>query len=48
MYFDYKGYKIVGMPMPSSGGLLVHQMMKMIEDKTDRFIMGFIHRKPCS
>src|SRR6185503_20184158 len=31
--FDYKGYKIVGMPMPSSGGLLVHQMMKMIEDK---------------
>ena len=31
--FDYKGHKIVGMPMPSSGGLLVHQMMKMIEDK---------------
>lgn len=31
--FDYKGYQIVGMPMPSSGGLLVHQMMKMIEDK---------------
>ena len=31
--FDYKGYKIIGMPMPSSGGLLVHQMMKMIEDK---------------
>lgn len=31
--FDYKGYKIVGMPMPSSGGLLLHQMMKMIEDK---------------
>jgi gamma-glutamyltranspeptidase/glutathione hydrolase len=31
--FDYKGYKVVGMPMPSSGGLLVHQMMKMIEDK---------------
>ncbi len=31
--FEYKGYKIVGMPMPSSGGLLVHQMMKMIEDK---------------
>src|SRR6185436_1267156 len=27
--FDYKGYKIVGMPMPSSGGLLLHQMMKM-------------------
>lgn len=31
--FDYKGYKIVTMPMPSSGGILVHQMMKMIEDK---------------
>jgi gamma-glutamyltranspeptidase/glutathione hydrolase len=31
--FDYKGYKIIGMPMPSSGGLLVNQMMKMIEDK---------------
>lgn len=31
--FDYKGYTIVGMPMPSSGGLLLHQMMKMIEDK---------------
>ena len=31
--FDYKGYKIVGMPMPSSGGLLLHQMLKMIEDR---------------
>jgi|CXWL01.1.fsa_nt_gi gamma-glutamyltranspeptidase/glutathione hydrolase len=31
--FNYKGYKIVGMPMPSSGGLLLHQMMKMIEEK---------------
>jgi gamma-glutamyltranspeptidase/glutathione hydrolase len=31
--FDYKGYKIVGMPMPSSGGLLLNQMMKMIEDR---------------
>lgn len=31
--FDYKGYKIVGMPMPSSGGLLIHQMMKMIGDR---------------
>jgi len=29
--FNYKGYKIVGMAMPSSGGLLLHQMMKMIE-----------------
>lgn len=31
--FNYKGYTIVGMPMPSSGGTLVHQMMKMIEDR---------------
>ena len=31
--FNYKGYQIIGMPMPSSGGLLMHQMMKMIEDK---------------
>lgn len=31
--FDYKGYKVIGMPMPSSGGLLMEQMMKMIEDK---------------
>ncbi len=38
--FNYKGYKIVGMPMPSSGGLLLHQMMKMIEDKNIS-AMGF-------
>jgi gamma-glutamyltranspeptidase / glutathione hydrolase len=31
--FNYKGYSIVGMPMPSSGGLLLHQMMKMIENR---------------
>lgn len=30
--FTYKGYTIVGMPMPSSGGLLLHQMMKMVEN----------------
>ncbi|HLF45662.1 MAG TPA: gamma-glutamyltransferase [Chitinophagaceae bacterium] len=29
--FNYKEYKIVGMPMPSSGGLLLNQMMKMVE-----------------
>ena len=38
--FDYKGYKIVSMPMPSSGGLLLHQMMKMIEDRNIA-AMGF-------
>jgi gamma-glutamyltranspeptidase/glutathione hydrolase len=31
--FDYKGYTIIGMPMPSSGGILLHQMMKMVEDR---------------
>jgi gamma-glutamyltranspeptidase/glutathione hydrolase len=29
--FTYKGHDIVGMPMPSSGGLLLHQMLKMVE-----------------
>jgi gamma-glutamyltranspeptidase/glutathione hydrolase len=31
--FDYKGYTVIGMPMPSSGGLLMEQMMKMIVDR---------------
>jgi gamma-glutamyltranspeptidase/glutathione hydrolase len=31
--FSYKGYTVVGMPMPSSGGTLLHQMMKMVEDQ---------------
>jgi gamma-glutamyltranspeptidase/glutathione hydrolase len=38
--FTYKGYEIIGMPMPSSGGLLVNQMMKMIESR-DIGKMGF-------
>lgn len=38
--FDYKGYKVAGMPMPSSGGLLLHQMMKMIENRNIA-AMGF-------
>ncbi|MEO8406251.1 MAG: gamma-glutamyltransferase, partial [Chitinophagaceae bacterium] len=38
--FDYKGYHIVAMPMPSSGGTLLHQMMKMVEKK-DMGKMGF-------
>ena len=29
--FTYKGHEIVSMPMPSSGGLLLHQMLKMVE-----------------
>jgi gamma-glutamyltranspeptidase/glutathione hydrolase len=31
--FTYRGYTIVSMPMPSSGGILLHQMLKMLEDK---------------
>lgn len=31
--FTYRGYTIVSMPMPSSGGVLLHQMFKMLEDK---------------
>ncbi|MGZ3846828.1 MAG: gamma-glutamyltransferase [Flavisolibacter sp.] len=31
--FTYKGYTVVGMPMPSSGGILLHQMLKMVEDR---------------
>jgi gamma-glutamyltranspeptidase/glutathione hydrolase len=31
--FSYKGYTIVSMPMPSSGGVLLHQMLKMVEDQ---------------
>jgi len=31
--FNYRGYTIVGMPMPSSGGTLLHQMLKMVEDR---------------
>lgn len=38
--FNYKGYRVIGMPMPSSGGLLLHQMMKMIEPRNIS-TMGF-------
>lgn len=31
--FNYKGYTIVTMPLPGSGGILLQQMMKMVEDK---------------
>ncbi len=31
--FDYKNYSIVTMPLPSSGGILLQQMMKMVEDQ---------------
>ena len=31
--FNYKNYNIIGMPPPSSGGIIIVQMMKMIEQK---------------
>ncbi|MBC7848858.1 MAG: gamma-glutamyltransferase [Chitinophagaceae bacterium] len=31
--FNYKGYVILTMALPSSGGILLPQMMKMVEDK---------------
>lgn len=31
--FNYKGHEIVSMPMPSSGGMLLHQMLKMVEGR---------------
>jgi len=33
MVSDYHGYSIVGMPLPSSGGILLQQMLGMIADK---------------
>ncbi|MBS4043067.1 MAG: gamma-glutamyltransferase [Chitinophagaceae bacterium] len=38
---NYKGYEIVGMPPPSSGGIIVAQLLKMVEDKNlDSKIFG--------
>jgi gamma-glutamyltranspeptidase/glutathione hydrolase len=31
--FDYKGNTVIGMPPPSSGGIIVWQLMKMMENK---------------
>ena len=33
LIFDYKGYTIVSMPPPSSGGILLWQMLKMVEKR---------------
>lgn len=40
MRFPYKDYEVLGMALPSSGGLLLQQMLKMIE-KRDIASMGF-------
>jgi gamma-glutamyltranspeptidase / glutathione hydrolase len=31
--FDYKGHTVITMPPPSSGGIIIQQMLKMIEKK---------------
>lgn len=31
--FDYKGYHIISMPLPSSGGIILEQCLKMIESR---------------
>jgi gamma-glutamyltranspeptidase / glutathione hydrolase len=38
--FDYKGYQIVTMPLPSSGGIILQQMLMMIADR-DMAAKGF-------
>ncbi len=39
--FPYKQYEVVSMPLPSSGGILLQQMLKMIE-KRNIAAMGFL------
>ncbi len=31
--FNYRGYQIISMPLPSSGGIILQQVLKMIENK---------------
>ena len=31
--FNYKGYQVISMPLPSSGGIILQQMLKMIEGR---------------
>ncbi len=31
--FNYKGYQVITMPLPSSGGIILQQMLKMIENR---------------
>ncbi|UAY51811.1 gamma-glutamyltransferase [Ferruginibacter albus] len=33
MDFNYKGYRILTMPLPSSGGIILQQLLKMIEHR---------------
>lgn len=41
LIFPYKGYTIVTMPLPSSGGIIISQAMQMIEDRNISR-MGFL------
>lgn len=38
--FSYKGFRIISMPLPSSGGIILQQMMKTVE-KRNIAAMGF-------
>ncbi len=38
--FDYKGYRVISSALPSSGGILLNQMMKMVE-KRNIAALGF-------
>ncbi|RYF86518.1 MAG: gamma-glutamyltransferase family protein, partial [Chitinophagaceae bacterium] len=40
MKFNYKGHEIIGMPLPSSGGIIIEQVMKMIAGRNIA-AMGF-------
>ena len=31
--FDYKGYQVLTMPLPSSGGIILQQLLKMVADR---------------
>ena len=33
MEFKYRSYQVISMPLPSSGGIILQQVLKMIEDK---------------
>lgn len=40
--FDYRGHRVVTMDLPSSGGIILQQMLKMIEDRNIG-AMGFLN-----
>ena len=40
--FNYKGHEIVSMPLPSSGGLILQQTLKMLENR-DLQRLGFLN-----